>query len=253
MQAQVLTAPGATRVNESTCDIHDVTRVASDLVAFGCTLGATQFFDSFMQIQFNSIVSSYANEIVAAVDEGIINAQEALREISLEYAELSSKALFYAQNGVGVLAGVMQVQTGTSLLKNSRGINFLAGGAYIAHGSNNIYEGLGNIYNGPQAPGVVGPIRKGYQTINGDVSKGNITYYSTDLALSIYGVLRTVRKKKSIEFFHIDPLNYEYAYKQTGMLSLVFEGLIDAITIKSINDELSLKNEFPIKQDIEDK
>ncbi|WP_183129304.1 DUF4225 domain-containing protein [Pseudomonas prosekii] len=107
---------------------------------------------AFIHGQFSSIVSSYANEIIAAVDEGIISAQEALQEIRLEYAELSSKALFYTQNGAGVIAVAMQLESGISKLGNTRVLGLIVGGPLIAHGVNNIYEGVGNIYNGQEHP-----------------------------------------------------------------------------------------------------
>ena len=95
-------------MNETSCDIHDVTKAAADLVALGCTVGATHFHDGITQLQFNSMVSSYANKIIKAVDEGLITAWEGVQSITNEYAELSSKAIFYAQNGIGVVAGAMQ-------------------------------------------------------------------------------------------------------------------------------------------------
>lgn len=228
-------------MNEETCDIHDVTKAASDLVAFGCTLGATQLYDSFLQLKFSSIISSYANEIIQAVDEGLINAQQGLQEIMDEYADLSSKALFYTQNGIGILAGAMQIQTGASLLANSRAFKVGIGATYIAHGANNIYEGVGNIQNGPKGPSTTGPIRKGYQWLAKDIHAGNMDYYSVDLSLSAFGIFRSVRKRESIELFTRDPLNYERTYKQMGRLSLAFEALADAITIRSTANEIELR------------
>lgn len=225
-------------MTDEVCDIHDVTRAASDLVALGCSIGATQLYDSFLQLQFSSIVSSYANEIIQAVDKGIISARQGLREISDEHAELSSKALFYAQNGVGVAAGAFQVQAGASMIGNTRGFKGVIGSVYIGHGVNNIYEGVANIYNGPGKPGVVGPTRELYQWYLGDAQTGNIAYYYVDLSLSAFGVLRPVRKRESVEFFTRDPLNYEQAFKQMSRLSLAFEALVDAITIKITTDEI---------------
>jgi len=228
-------------MNEETCDIHDVTKAASDLVAFGCTLGATHLYDSFLQLKFSSIISSFANEIIQAVDEGLISARQGLQSIRDEYAELSSKAMFYTQNGIGILAGAMQVQTGASLLGNSRGIKTVVGLTYIAHGTNNIYESAGNIYNGPGAPSTVGPFRKTYQYLAEDTKIGNTLYYSIDLGLSAFGVMSLVRKNDTLELFRKDPINYERAYKQTGKLALAFEALVDTITIKNIAEETNLK------------
>lgn len=237
----MLTAFGGARMNDESCDIHDVTKAASDLVAFGCSIGATQLYDGFLQLQFSSIVSSFANEIIQAVDEGLISARQGLQEIRNEYAELSSKALFYAQNGVGVAAGVIQVQTGVSIIGNRKVLSSVMGAAYIGHGVNNIYESFGNIYNGPNKPGTVGPTRKGYQFFAKDIHEGNVAYYSADLGLSLHGVLRSVRKTGTTELFTKDPLNYETAYKQMGRLSLAFEVLIESITINSMNEEITAK------------
>lgn len=228
-------------MSDDTCDIHDVTRAASDLVAFGCSVGATHLYDSFLQLQFSSIISSFANEIIQAVDEGLISARRGLQHIRDEYAELSSKAMFYTQHGIGVLAGAMQVQTGASLLGNSRGTQSVAGLTYIAHGANNIYESAGNIYNGPGAPGTVGPIRKTYQHLAENTKTGNTLYYTVDLGLSAFGVMSLVRKNDTLELFRKDPINYERAYRQMGKLALAFEALADTITIKNIAEEAALK------------
>lgn len=224
-------------MSDDSCDIHDVTKTASDLVAFGCTLGATHLYDSFMQLRFSSIVSSYANEIIQAVDEGLISAWQGIQEIREEYAELSSKALFYAQNGAGAMAGAMQFEAGVSTIGKTRGAGIVAGVPLIAHGFNNIYEGLGNIYNGPGAPGIVGPVREFYQERLGSTYEGNMAYYSMDLYLSVKGLSNLVRKPDSIQLFNRDPINYEMAYKQMGRLTLAFEALVDAITIKTMINE----------------
>ncbi|UZE09646.1 hypothetical protein [Pseudomonas sp. B21-053] len=95
-------------MSEETCDIHDVTRAASDLVAFGCSIGAMHLYDGFARMQFSHVVSTYVNEIIQAVDEGILSAIQGIQEIREEYTDLSSKVLFYAQNSAGVLAGAIQ-------------------------------------------------------------------------------------------------------------------------------------------------
>ena len=229
-------------MSDESCDIHDVTKTASDLVAFGCTLSATHFYDSFMQLQFSSIVSSYANEIIRAVDEGVISAWQGIQKIREEYAELSSKAIFYAQNGAGVIAGAMQVDAGVSKIGKTRGIGVIGGAPLIAHGFNNIYEGMGNIYNGPGAPSVIGPVRELYQERLGSVYEGNMAYYSVDLYLSISGLSSLVRKPDSMQLFSRDPINYEMAYKQMGKLALAFEALVDGITINTMINESNSTN-----------
>jgi len=195
-----------------------------------------------MQLQFSSIVSSYANEIIRAVDEGVISAWQGIQKIREEYAELSSKAIFYAQNGAGVIAGAMQVDAGVSKIGKTRGIGVIGGAPLIAHGFNNIYEGMGNIYNGPGAPSVIGPVRELYQERLGSVYEGNMAYYSVDLYLSISGLSSLVRKPDSMQLFSRDPINYEMAYKQMGKLALAFEALVDGITINTMINESNSTN-----------
>ena len=223
-------------MNEDSCDINDITRAASDLVAFGCQIGATQLYDSFTQLRFSEIVSSYANEIIRAVDEGVISAKQGLKELWKEHSDLLKNVSFYAQNGVGVAAGVMQLQIGTIQFSNKSPQSIFAGALYSAHGINNIHEGIVNIYNGPDAQSTVGPIRKLYQFVANDTHKGNIAYYSVDLILSGLGMLQHVRKPGSMELFNHDPINYERAYNQMSNLSLALELLIDSITVKNISE-----------------
>jgi len=221
-------------MNETSCDIHDVTKAASDLVALGCTVGATHFHDGITQLQFNSMVSSYANEVIKAVDEGLITAWDGVQSITNEYKELTSKAIFYAQNGIGVVAGAMQVEAGVAVTGATGGWAAPFGGLFIAHGVNNIYEGFGNIYNGPEAPGVQGPVRSAYQAILGGENEGDIAYGSADFILSGFSLSRLIRKRDSVQLFRRDPINYERAYIQTGKAALFFEALVDYITLNSM-------------------
>ncbi|KPG90308.1 hypothetical protein AEQ67_31240 [Pseudomonas sp. RIT-PI-q] len=221
-------------MNETSCDIHDVTKAASDLVAVGCNIGMTHFTDGIARLRFSSIISVYANEVIQAVDEGLISAWQGLQELRVEHEALLSKALFYTQNGIGVLAGGMQIEVGIAVTGASWGIGAVPGALLIGHGANNIAEGMANIYNGPAAPSTQGPIRRGYQALFRDSYNGNMAYYSTDLLLSGYGMFRTVRKPGSLQFFRYDPISNERAYQQSGTLALLFEGLVDSITLNSM-------------------
>lgn len=134
-------------------------------------------------------------------------------------------------------AGAMQVEAGVAVTGGSGGMAAPLGGALIAHGVNNIYEGSGNMFNGPDKPSVQGPIRKMYQYIFGDEHRGNMVYYSMDLGLSGLSMLRSVRKPGSVQLLRHDPINYERYYQQVGKLALFFEGLVDSMTINSIYSE----------------
>ena len=221
-------------MNETSCDIHDVTNAASDLVAVGCNIGMTHFADGVTKLRFSSIVSSYANEVIQAVDEGLITAWQGVQELRSEYEELSSKARFYLQNGIGVAAGVMQARTGFSAIAMPGGVGVIPGGLLIAHGANNIYEGAGNLYHGPDVPGTTGPIRYIYQSALEDESLGDTIYYSIDLYLSGYGVFRQVPKHGSFELFRYDPITRERAYRQMGKLALVLEAMVDFFTLNTL-------------------
>ena len=219
-------------MNESSCDIHDVTRSASDLVAAGCAIGMAHIPDGFARLRFGSMVASYVDEVIQAVDEGVISAWQAVQEIRAEYEDLASKARFYLQNGVGVVAGVMQVRTGFTIIGTPGGLGVIPGTLMVGHGANNIYESFGNIYRGPGAPSTVGPVRYFYRDMFDE--KGDMVYYSMDLFLSAIGVFRPVSKPGSVELFRRDPINYEMAYRQSGRLALFFEVLVDFFTIDSM-------------------
>ncbi|MNI61614.1 hypothetical protein D3C73_1168950 [compost metagenome] len=61
-----------------------------------------------------------------------------------------------------------------------------------------------------------------------------MAYYSMDLYLSVHGMYRQVPKSGALELFRRDPINYERAYKQAGKLALVFEAIVDFITMNSM-------------------
>ena len=128
----------------------------------------------------------------------------------------------------------MQVEIGVGVTVGSGGWAAPMGGMFIAHGANNIYEGFGNIYNGPEAPGVQGPVRSAYQAIFGGEYEGDIAYGSADLILSGFSLSRLIRKRDSVQLFRHDPINYERAYVQTGKVALFFEALVDYITLNSM-------------------
>jgi hypothetical protein len=232
-------ALGVMRMNETSCDIHDVTRAASDLVATGCNIGMTHLPDGMARLRLSSIISTYANEVIQAVDEGVISAWEGLQEIKSEYEALSSKARFYVQNGIVVAAGVMQVRTGVAVIAMPGGMGAIPGAFLIGHGVNNIYEGMGNVYNGPEAPSTVGPVRYIYQAAIKDEYLGNMLYCSIDLSTSVYGVLRSVPKIGSFELFRYDPITRERAYQQMGNFSLILEVLVDYFTLDAMRLEVS--------------
>ncbi|WP_236645600.1 DUF4225 domain-containing protein [Pseudomonas sp. Ant30-3] len=224
-------------MNEESCDIHDVAKAASDLVAVGCTIGLRHLADGTARLRFSAIVSAYADEVIQAVDQGLISAWQGLQELRAEHDELLSKTGFYLQNGIGVAGGVVQVGTGVSIIGSSGGLAVVPGGLMVGHGVNNIYEGMSNIFHGQDALPAVGPVRNFYRSLL-DEYHGDMAYYSMDVSISAYGVFRSVFKPGAVELFRRDPINYESAYMQTGILALTFEAIVDFITLKTIVSEV---------------
>lgn len=223
-------------MSDQQCDIHDVTKAASDLVALGCTIGATSFYDSFTQLQFSSAVSNYVNEVIKDVSDGVISAWDGVQELTAEYA-----AFFYVQNGMVFFAGALQIKLGAAIAGGTAGWGIPIGSLFVAHGTNNMYEGGMNFFNGPDAPPAQGLTRKAYQVLLRDDDKGDMLYGMVDLGLSAGALMRPVRKAGSVQLFRRDSNNYEAAYKQTGKLLLFFEALVDAFTLNSIVLEESSK------------
>lgn len=50
-------------------------------------------------------------------------------------------------------------------------------------------------------------------------------------------MLRPVRKVGSFELFRYDSINYESAFRQTGKLTLMFEALVDFLTVDALLKE----------------
>ena len=219
-------------MNDQQCDIHDVTKAASDLMSLGCSASGTYLPDSVMQLTFSSAIANYLNGVIRDVNDRVISAWEGMQKLKSEYDELADKIMLYAKNGIGIAGGVMQVKTGTQSIVSTRGFGFVYGGPMIMHGFNNIYEGATNIYNGNNE--AVGFIRYGYRKFYKGTYQGDMAYYSTDLLLSATGLARRVEKEGTFKLFRHMPTDSENAYKQTGKISLMLEALVDALSLNSL-------------------
>lgn len=151
---------------------------------------------------------------------------------------MRDKVLFYGVNGITVVGGATQVELGVAITGASYGVGTPFGAMLVAHGANNIYEGVGNIINGPNSQGaVVGPVRYLYQQRSNSIYEGNMAYGAVDLILSGGGLVRAIRKKESVQLFLQDPMNCEMSYRQAGKIALSLEGVVDALTMYSMNRE----------------
>ncbi len=220
-------------MSDQQCDIHDVTKAASDLMSFGCTTSAT-YLDSVMQLKFSSLIANYVNEVIRDVNDGVISAWEGMQELRNEYDELANKSWFYIKNGAGIAGGSMQIGTAIEMTVASRGVLLPVGVIMGAHGYNNMHEGGWNIHDGNSEN--VGPVRKMYRSFLKDDYKGDMTYYTMDLMLAGFGLGRKIPKEGIIKLFRNMPEDFERAYKQTGKIALALEALVDGITMGSIYD-----------------
>lgn len=223
--------------DETQCSLEDLNQAAEELIALGCAAGAMHIHDGVARLGFLGEVSAFVDEVVEDVKEGVISAAEGVAVFWGEQQELRDKVTFYLRNGVGLVAGVVQVESGAILIGVTRGVALPLGGLLISHGTNNIYEGWGNIHKGPQQAGVIGPTRWVYQQVAGGVYKGNMAYGTMDLGLSAYGMFRLVLKKHGVQLFRPDFINYERAYKQSGRLTLFLEAVADGITLNGMSQE----------------
>ena len=232
-------------MSDQQCDIHDVTKAASDLMSFGCTTSAT-YLDSIMQLKFSSIIANYVNEVIRDVNDGVISAWDGMQELINEYDELANKTWFYAKNNAGIAGGFMQVKTGIESAVGTRGLSLPYSGPMVAHGLNNIYEGGMNVYNG--TIDTVGPVKEFYRGVLRSDYYGDMTYYSFDLALAGVGLGRKVQKEDAFKLFRNIPEDYERAYKQAGKIALALEAFVDGISLQSI---YTLKAERHAKENAE--
>lgn len=106
----------------------------------------------------------------------------------------------------------------------------------MAHGINNMYENGRNLLQGHSD--TQGPVRKAYQSVaesmGGGALEGNIAYGAMDLTLSAYGVTRMVLKPDAWRLFRYVNTDYIRAYNSVGRNALLFEGLSDSITGRSM-------------------
>lgn len=102
----------------------------------------------------------------------------------------------------------------------------------MAHGSNNIYENGRNLLE--DRSDTQGPVRKAYQALLGDALEGDMAYGAVDLGLSAYGVSRMVLKPDTWRLFRYINTDYIRAYKTMGTRALIFEGISDSVTGRSM-------------------
>ena len=84
-------------------------QAAEELIALGCAAGAMHIHDGVARLGFLGEVSAFVDEVIEDVKEGVISAAEGVAVFWGEQQELRDKVTFYLRNGVGLVAGVVQV------------------------------------------------------------------------------------------------------------------------------------------------
>ena len=190
-----------------------------------------------LRLQFNREVAYYAKSIVNEVEQGKRTPYEGLQALRNEQSSLLSQSMDIAKKGVGVIAGAFQFAAGAGICYGSAGTLCLFMGApLMAHGANNVYESGRDLWTGRSD--TQGPVRKGYQTLakslGGTDSEGNMAYGAMDLTLSAYGVGRMVLKPDAWRLFRYVNTDYIRAYRTVGKHALIFEGVSDGLTGRSM-------------------
>lgn len=219
------------------CDYWMVSAAAGKLGSQASTLGVRHIKDGTLRLQFNREVAYYAKSIVNDVSQGNKSAEQGLKELKDEQNSLLSQSMEIAQKGVGVIAGAFQIATGAGICYGSAGtLCLFAGAPMMAHGANNLYENGRNLLG--NRSDTQGPVRRVYQEgaklLGGGALEGDMAYGTVDLGLSAYGVGRMVLKPDAWRLFRYINTDYIRSYKAMGSGALIFEGVSDSVTGRSM-------------------
>ncbi|MBT2375359.1 DUF4225 domain-containing protein [Pseudomonas fluorescens] len=193
--------------------------------------------DGTLRLQFNREVAYYAKSIVNDVSQGKKSPEQGLQDLKNEQSSLLSQSFEIAQKGVGAIAGAFQIATGAGICYGSAGtLCLFAGAPMMAHGANNLYENGRNLLE--NRSDTQGPVRKVYQEdaklLGGGALEGNMAYGTVDLGLSAYGVGRMVLKPDAWRLYRYINTDYIRSYKVMGSSALIFEGVGDSVTGRSM-------------------
>ncbi|MCF3191415.1 DUF4225 domain-containing protein [Pseudomonas bubulae] len=219
------------------CDYWMVSAAAAKLGSQASTLGVRHIRNGTLRLQFNREVAYYAKGIVDEVSRGNKTPEQGLKALKDEQNSLLVQARDVALRGVGAIAGAFQFAAGAGICYASVGtLCLLAGAPLMAHGANNAYENVRNLLG--NRSDTQGPLRKGYQEaaklMGGGTLEGDMAYGAVDLGLSVYGVGRMVLKPDSWRLFRYVNADYIRSYKVMGTKALVFEGISDGLTGRSM-------------------
>ncbi|EKT66531.1 DUF4225 domain-containing protein [Providencia alcalifaciens] len=199
--------------------------------------------------EFKHDVATFASTIVEEVESGQKSYEQGSAELEEEENSLIEQSKFWILNGLSILGGAGQIWAGGMLCATGGGC--FIGAMLIAHGSNNIYEGVAGFYEGHT--NAEGFLKEGYQTVamglGFDKSVGTLAYDMADFGLSLHGKLKLVPKlnefgeaEKPLYLIKHARQDMERAYNQTRDLLLRFELGNDVIAIYKLREDI--KNAF---------
>ncbi|MGA9702541.1 DUF4225 domain-containing protein, partial [Pseudomonas sp.] len=160
--------------------------------------------------------------------------------IKKEQRNLLDQSIEIGRNGIGAVAGALQIATGAGICYASAGtLCLIAGVPLMAHGANNLYEGGRNLLTGRSD--TVGPVRTAYQAAASAAGHGereaNMAYGAVDIGLSIYSTVRHIYKPDAWRLFRYLDSDRIRAYKTMTPTSLAAEAATDAITLRQLHEE----------------
>lgn len=217
----------------------EISQAASYLSGQACTLSARHIQDAMLRLQFNREVAYYAQGIVKDVNDGRKSVEEGLQAIGEEQQSLIKQSSILGQQGIGLVAGSLQISGGIALCAGSIGTACAFGALMVLHGANNMYENGNNLWEGRNDS--EGWIRIGYQRlarlVNQGDREGNISYGLMDLTTSGYSLGRLVLKKDTWRLFRYVRTDYERGFQQMSRSALGLEMMSDALTLKNTYQE----------------
>lgn len=171
----------------------------------------------------------------------------------------------YIMKGFTVAGGITQVAAGLPAIAAGGvtfGASFTIGVMLVAHGSNNIYEGLSYIIDRKDTTGLMRDIYRSSATSMGyDGSYGDLAYATVDIGLSLHAMFGKVRNPTTnlystsknfmgmkynviesaddISMFTALSKNYTRGILKMSKMSLTIEMVNDAMSIKTILDGLN--------------
>ncbi|MCO6524862.1 MAG: DUF4225 domain-containing protein, partial [Candidatus Schmidhempelia sp.] len=207
----------------------DIKQDAQDLINYADKLRQKHLYYPNISREFRREVEHFTDSLVKRVENGSISYEKGKQDIKKEKDNLSTQSVAWLSNGLSIFGGVGQIMGGFALCNSVGGCMF--GGLLVAHGANNIYEGVRGIGNGiinafdngQRSLSVDGFTREGYKSMAEAIGfgpeVGDVAYDFADLGISIHSKLKLVTKLDDFgdprfKLFRYGRQDLERGYKQ---------------------------------------